>query len=373
LAGGLATLSVRKATLSHSRARHQRLFLDPEPLSDLTRRHDALGEISPEACNPHREYRLHRPHVYHGRVAALRVTGLVKRYGGKTVVDALDLHVEPGEVVGLLGPNGAGKTTTLDCILGLVEPDAGEIEVLGHPQPRERDAMRERVGVALQETRLHDKLTVRETLELFRSFYSDGLEETQLLGELDLQPHAGQLVGALSGGQRQRLGLACALIGDPDLLVLDEPSTGLDPGARHRLWDQIEGFSRGAQSVLLTTHFMEEADRLCDRLVVMNAGQIIAEDTPLALTKTHVGSDVIELELVRGSLPMDVIEALGSVRVALLVGSTLRAGTDDPATAMDELQRAAAAHDVVLGRRARGPATLDDVFLVLSGGSLGAS
>ncbi|MBN8612123.1 MAG: ABC transporter ATP-binding protein [Deltaproteobacteria bacterium] len=301
----------------------------------------------------------------------VRVRGLLKRYGDRNVVDGIDLDVVHGETVGLLGPNGAGKTTTLEMIQGLTTPTAGSVRVLGLEQPRDREAVAARIGVALQETSLPDKLTALETITLFRSFYARGPDEATLLRDMHLEAHASTLVRALSGGERQRLALACALAGDPELVILDEPTTGLDPEARHRLWDRIEALADKGTTVLLTTHFMDEATRLCDRIVVIDRGRIIAEGAPETLVTAHVGSHVVELEITRGALSVEDAQAIVSVRVARLVGRTLRLGTDHADDVLARARELASTKEITLGRVAITPATLEDVFLVLAGRGLG--
>lgn len=302
--------------------------------------------------------------------SALRARALTKRYGERLVVDHLDLEVERGTTVGLLGPNGAGKTTTLEMIQGLIPPTSGEVHVFEHQQPRDRARIVARIGVALQETSLPEKLTARETVEFFRSFYARGPDEDTLLAEVDLEARADTLVQALSGGERQRLALACALAGDPELLILDEPTTGLDPEARHRLWNRIEGLARKGLAILLTTHFMEEAERLCDRIILIDHGKAIVQGTPRALVAAHVGSHVVEVEVVSGEVPVDEARALAGVRVARLLGRTLRLGTDAPEDVLGRVRALAAQHDATLGRVALGRATLEDVFLVVAGRKL---
>ena len=302
---------------------------------------------------------------------AIQVRGLVRRYGDRNVVDGLDLEVERGTTVGLLGPNGAGKTTTLEMIQGLTEPTAGTVEVLGLSQPRERDAIATRIGVALQDSSLPDKLTASETLSLFRSFYEKGPDEAALLEDVGLERHAGTLVRALSGGERQRLALACALVGDPELVILDEPTTGLDPEARHRLWDRIEALARGGRTILLTTHFMDEAARLCDHIVVLDRGRVIARGTTRELLTTHVGTHVVELEILQGSMPASELADLEGVRVAHVVGRTHRLATDRADEVLERARSLARGAGVTLGRVAISPATLEDVFLTLAGRGLG--
>jgi ABC-2 type transport system ATP-binding protein len=212
--------------------------------------------------------------------AAISCKGLKKHYDDVKAVDGLDLEVSPGECFGLLGPNGAGKTTTIEILEGLTRPDSGEVTVLGRHWGSHERELRERLGVSLQESRLTEKLTVYETLELFRSFYERGREPDQLLADLSLEEKRDARVGKLSGGQRQRLAVACALAGDPEILFLDEPTTGLDPQSRLQLWERIARFKEAGRTVLLTTHYMEEAERLCDRVAIVDHGRIIAQGTP---------------------------------------------------------------------------------------------
>src|ERR1700688_3269031 len=231
---------------------------------------------------------------------AVRCRGLVKRYGEVVAVDGLDLEVRRGECFGLLGPNGAGKTTTLEILEGLTIPDAGEVEVLGSAWGKGNNALRQRLGLALQETQLTAKLTVIETLRLFRSFYNRGREPEEVMRRLALDEKRDAPVGKLSGGQRQRLAVACALIGDPELLFLDEPTTGLDPQSRRQLWDILYAFRQKRRTLLITTHYMNEADRLCDRVAIVDHGKVIALDTPAALIAQIGGEHRIEFALTEG-------------------------------------------------------------------------
>ena len=221
---------------------------------------------------------------------ALRCAGLRKRFADVIAVDSLDLEVFAGECFGLLGPNGAGKTTTVEILEGLTPADEGTVEVLGQQwnsagkaqwSSSDDRALRERVGVQLQETQLAEKVTVVETLRLFRSFYKRGHSVDEVIQTVALEEKRNARVGKLSGGQKQRLAVACALVSDPELLFLDEPTTGLDPQARLSLWDVVDKFREGGGTVLLTTHYMEEATRLCDRVAIMDHGKIIALGTPL--------------------------------------------------------------------------------------------
>jgi ABC-2 type transport system ATP-binding protein len=214
-------------------------------------------------------------------MAVIEVDHLQKRYGEVVAVRDVSFAVEAGEIFGILGPNGAGKTTTVECISGLRTPDAGDVRVLGRP-PRTAE-LRRRVGVQLQESQLPEKMTVREALELYSAFYPDPADWRSLVHELGLNDKLGARFGKLSGGQKQRLSIALALIGNPEIAVLDELTTGLDPQARRDTWDLIESIRDRGVTVLLVTHFMEEAERLCDRLAVIDGGTVIALDTPAGL------------------------------------------------------------------------------------------
>jgi ABC-2 type transport system ATP-binding protein len=228
---------------------------------------------------------------------AIRCSNLVKRYDGKPPVDAvrgLDLTVEEGECFGLLGPNGAGKTTTIEIIEGLMPATSGEVEVLGRHWGRDDDEIRERIGISLQETRLTDKLSVRETVTLFRSFYRKGLSPQAAISLVSLEEKSNAWIKNLSGGQKQRLAVACALVGDPDLLFLDEPTTGLDPQSRRQLWEVVHKFRETGRTVMLTTHYMDEAERMCDRVAIVDHGQVKALDTPRRLIASLGGEHVIE-------------------------------------------------------------------------------
>jgi len=229
---------------------------------------------------------------------AIQCRGLRKTYEGKVeAVRGLDLTINMGECFGLLGPNGAGKTTTIEILEGLLEPTSGQVEVLGKTWQRDERELRERLGISLQETRLSEKLTVRETLQLFSSFYRHPILVESVLDELSLQEKKDALVGKLSGGQKQRLAVATALIANPRILFLDEPTTGLDPQSRRQLWDIIRRFQQRNGTVLLTTHYMDEAERLCDRIAIIDHGQIIAEGTPAELIERLTGHHVVEFAI----------------------------------------------------------------------------
>ena len=226
--------------------------------------------------------------------AALSCRGLKKQYGDVTAVAGLDLEVRAGECFGMLGPNGAGKTTTVEIFEGLRVPDAGDVEVLGDRWRGDNLPLRARLGIQLQETKFPEKLTVAEVVTLFRSFYPRGLGVGEVLALVGLQDKAGGQVRTLSGGQKQRLSLGCALAGDPELLFLDEPTTGLDPQSRRQTWEIVESLKARGRTVLLTTHYMEEAARLCDRVAVVDHGKVIALGTPRELIASLGAEHVIE-------------------------------------------------------------------------------
>jgi ABC-2 type transport system ATP-binding protein len=230
--------------------------------------------------------------------AAIQCRDLRKTYDGKVeAVRGLNLAIQAGECFGLLGPNGAGKTTTIEILEGLLEATSGEVSILGHTWKENEREMREWLGISLQETRLSEKLTVRETIELFASFYRQPRSSDEVLEQLQLTEKADSWVGKLSGGQRQRLAVATALVCNPKILFLDEPTTGLDPQSRRQLWDIIREFQRAGGTVLLTTHNMDEAERLCDRLAIVDHGQIIAEGSPADLIERLGGHHVVEFSV----------------------------------------------------------------------------
>jgi ABC-2 type transport system ATP-binding protein len=225
---------------------------------------------------------------------SLLLRGVKKAFADVKAVDGLDLEVARGECFGLLGPNGAGKTTTIEICEGLTAPDAGTVELLGLNWRTGAGELRQRIGVQLQETQFPDKLTVEETLRLFRSFFKHGISVDESIETAQLEEKRTSRVGGLSGGQKQRLAMACALVGDPELLFLDEPTTGLDPQARRHLWDLVDKLKQAGRTIILTTHYMEEAERLCDRVAIMDHGRVIALDTPQQLIATVGGEDIVE-------------------------------------------------------------------------------
>src|SRR5262249_23102801 len=230
-------------------------------------------------------------------------------------VDGIELEVRTAECFGLLGPNGAGKTTTIEICEGLTAADSGEVEVLGRRWATDASALRQRLGIQLQETQLSDKLSVVETLTLFRSFYHQGPSPDDVIALVQLEEKRTARVSALSGGQKQRLALACALGGDPELLFLDEPTTGLDPQARRQLWDLIQSFKRAGRTILLTTHYMEEAEVLCDRVAIMDHGKVIARGTPAELIASLGSNQLIEFAAAGvGALDVDALRRVDGVR-----------------------------------------------------------
>ena len=303
--------------------------------------------------------------------AALRCTGLVKRYGDVLAVDGLDLEVRTGECFGLLGPNGAGKTTTIEILEGLLAADAGEVEVLGLRWDQDASLLRQRLGIQLQETQLIEKLSVEETLRLFRSFYAHGPTVDALMTIVGLDAKRTAWYGKLSGGQKQRLALACALTGEPDLLFLDEPTTGLDPQSRRQLWDLLRGFRQHGRTILLTTHYMDEAQALCDRVAIVDRGKVIAQGTPLELIASlgadHVISFALREDIVVPS--EDVLRQLPGVRRTSLHD---RGGTLIVAhlhETLPALLRAVEAPDAFTLLTTHS-ATLEDVFVSLTGRQL---
>jgi ABC-2 type transport system ATP-binding protein len=229
---------------------------------------------------------------------AIECRDLRKTYDGKVeAVRGLNLEIQTGECFGLLGPNGAGKTTTIEILEGLLAPTSGKVSIFGHAWQENEREMREWLGISLQETRLSEKLSVRETIDLFASFYREPRPTAEVMEELQLTEKADSWVGKLSGGQRQRLAVATALVCNPKILFLDEPTTGLDPQSRRQLWEIIRAFQRNGGTVLLTTHYMDEAERLCDRLAIVDHGQIIAEGSPVDLINRLGGHHVVEFSV----------------------------------------------------------------------------
>jgi ABC-2 type transport system ATP-binding protein len=301
--------------------------------------------------------------------AALRVRNLRKCYKDVVAVDGLDLTVSPAECFGLLGPNGAGKTTTIEICEGLTAADSGEVEILGLTWKSHATALRQRLGIQLQETQLAEKLTVLETVRLFRSFFHQGPDATEVIALVQLEEKKNARVGVLSGGQKQRLALACSLVGDPDLLFLDEPTTGLDPQARRQLWDLIQEFRLAGRTILLTTHYMDEAERLCDRVAIMDHGRVIALGTPRELVASIGAEHVVEFSAGNASRAVETasLRRIDGVR-------DLSAEDGNVRMQVTELHRAVPAILDELGRQGvpltelrTHSASLEDVFVALTG------
>jgi len=303
-------------------------------------------------------------------IPAIEVRGLVRRYADVVAVNGLDLEVRGGECFGLLGPNGAGKTTTIEILEGLNRPDAGEVRVLGQRWTGGADrALRERLGIQLQETKLQDKVSVIETLELFRSFYRRGPAADEVMRRVALEDKRDAWVVKLSGGQKQRLSLACALVNDPELLFLDEPTTGLDPQSRRQVWDLVESFRARGGTTLLTTHYMDEAERLCDRVAIMDHGRVIALGTPAALIAGLGAEHVVEFST-EGSLDLGAIERLPSVSQVRREAGDFALIVAKPHVAIPALLAELARQQVKLQRLTTHHATLEDVFVSMTGRTL---
>jgi ABC-2 type transport system ATP-binding protein len=303
--------------------------------------------------------------------AAIQCRDLRKTYEGKVeAVRGLSLEIQPGECFGLLGPNGAGKTTTIEILEGLLEPTSGEVMILGHTWQKNSREVREWLGISLQETRLSEKLTVRETIELFASFYRQPRPADEVIDDLQLGEKADAFVGKLSGGQRQRLAVATALVGNPRILFMDEPTTGLDPQSRRQLWDIIRNFQRGGGTVLLTTHYMDEAERLCDRLAIVDHGKIIAEGTPSDLIDRLGGHHVVEFEASGSSADgavLDVWRALPGVDSIRHDDGLVSLNVREPHLTIPALLDAVEKQGAQLLHLSTRQASLEDVFVNLTG------
>jgi ABC-2 type transport system ATP-binding protein len=303
---------------------------------------------------------------------AIECRQLWKRYDGKPPVEAvrgLDLAVHEGECFGLLGPNGAGKTTTMEIIEGLLEATSGEVEVLGYRWGRHDGEIRERIGISLQETRLSDKLTVRETVTLFRSFYTSGITAGEAIRRVSLEEKANAWVEKLSGGQKQRLAVACAIVGDPQLLFLDEPTTGLDPHSRRQLWDVIGEYRKTGRTVMITTHYMDEAQRLCDRVAVVDRGQVIALGSPAQLIAQLGGENILDFQLTATApqLTEHELAQLPTVRSARQTGESYSLAVEQPHVALPAVLALLQTKRLALASLTTRHATLEDVFVSLTG------
>jgi ABC-2 type transport system ATP-binding protein len=300
---------------------------------------------------------------------ALRVRDLRKAYKDVIAVDGLDLEVRAGECFGLLGPNGAGKTTTIEICEGLTHADSGDVEVLGLRWTTRAAELRQRLGIQLQETQLSEKLTVDETLRLFRSFFRTGPAVSEVIALVQLEEKRRSRVGGLSGGQKQRLALACALVGDPDFLFLDEPTTGLDPQARRQLWDLIEQFKLAGRTILLTTHYMEEAERLCDRVAIMDHGKIIALGTPHELITSIGVEHTVEFSAGTAAKTLEVsaLRAIEGVHEIQTENDSIRMQVTQLHRAVPALLDELSRQGVALTELRTHSASLEDVFVALTG------
>jgi ABC-2 type transport system ATP-binding protein len=306
---------------------------------------------------------------------SLLLRGLRKSFADVVAVNGLDLEVKRGECFGLLGPNGAGKTTTIEICEGLTAPDSGTVELLGLNWARGEAELRQRIGIQLQETQFPDKLTVEETLRLFRSFFRRGISVDESIRTAELEEKRHARVGTLSGGQKQRLAMACALVGDPEFLFLDEPTTGLDPQARRHLWDVVDGLKRSGRTIILTTHYMDEAERLCDRVAIMDRGRIIALDSPQQLIASLGGEHIVEFAIGgdrgdHGGLDAVVLTRLPGVMSHRVDAGFHQLSVRELHTTVPLIFAALAAQGLRLSDFRTHSATLEDVFVGLTGRNL---
>ena len=311
---------------------------------------------------------------------SLLLRGLRKAYADVVAVDGLDLEVARGECFGLLGPNGAGKTTTIEICEGLTEADAGTVELLGLNWRDNGNELRQRIGVQLQETQLPEKLTVEETLRLFRSFYRSGLPTEESVKTAQLEEKRKSRVGGLSSGQKQRLAMACALVGDPELLFLDEPTTGLDPQARRHLWDLVDQLKMAGRTIILTTHYLDEAERLCDRVAVMDHGKVIALGTPHELIASIGGEHIVEFAVAgeasehdsgeRGGVETAALLAIPGVQSHRVDAGLHQLSVSELHTAVPRIFASLTGQGLTLTEFRTHSATLEDVFVSLTGRNL---
>ncbi len=303
---------------------------------------------------------------------SLFIRGLRKAFGNVVAVNGQDLEVLPGECFGLLGPNGAGKTTTIEICEGLTQPDAGTVELLGLNWKDNPAELRERIGIQLQETQFPDKLTVEEIVRLFRSFHRRGLPVCGIIETVQLTEKKSARAGNLSGGQKQRLAMACGLVGDPELLFLDEPTTGLDPQARRHLWELVEGFKSTGRTTILTTHYMDEAERLCDRVAVMDHGRVIALGTPRELIAGIGAEHIVEFAVdpFLPDLASNGLATIGGVRCTRVEDGRYQVSVSELHTSVAALFEELAHRRIALTELRTHSATLEDVFVSLTGRNL---
>ena len=320
---------------------------------------------------------IHRPSPKaHYDGPSLSISGLRKTFADVVAVDHLDLEVMRGECFGLLGPNGAGKTTTIEICEGLTDPDAGTVRLLGLNWNAGAKDLRQRIGIQLQETQFPDKLTVEETLRLFRSFFHRGIAVDEVIRIAQLEEKRTARVGTLSGGQKQRLAMACALVGDPELLFLDEPTTGLDPQARRHLWDLVDDLKRAGRTIIMTTHYMDEAERLCDRVAIMDHGRIIALGTPPQLIASVGGDHIVEFAVSRADAAHgDGLDGAAFKEIPGVQSHRVDAGihqlsVKDLHTTVPGLFSALAGKGLHLTEFRTHSASLEDVFVGLTGRNL---
>jgi ABC-2 type transport system ATP-binding protein len=297
-------------------------------------------------------------------MAIVTVRDLYKRYGSLVAVDRVGFEVAAGEIFGILGPNGAGKTTTLEILEGLRRPDGGEAIIDGVDVFRSPREVRARIGVQLQQSGFFERLTVEETLVFFGAFYRSALPVAQVLSRLQLEDKRRSRVSTLSGGQLQRLSIAVALIHDPRIVVLDEPTTGLDPQARHALWEVVEAFRGEGRTVILTTHYMEEAQHLCDRVAIMDHGRIVALDTPRALIRAYAPKTTVAVTMGDGAIAFASLPGVQTVEQA---NGEVMLSTSDPLQTVQALLELRGRGQAVFGQLRVEEASLEDVFLQLTG------